>query len=67
MAPHSLLAASNLTSKGKSKHLASLGSLAPNWIAKILIAAAPQMPQLTLKLHAQPGLCLQHNHQQQIP
>src|SRR3984893_12848653 len=25
------------------------------------------MPYLTLKLHAQPGLCLHHNHQQQIP
>src|ERR1039457_3071982 len=67
MAPHSLFAASNMTSKGKSKHSASLGSLAPNWIAKTLLAAAPQMPQLTLKLQAQPGLCLQHNHQQQIP
>src|SRR5436853_7916320 len=29
MAPHSLFAASNMTSKGKSKHSASLGSLAP--------------------------------------
>ena len=38
-----------------------------DWIAKSLPAAAPQMPQLTLKLHAQPGLCLHHNHQQQIP
>src|ERR1700690_3305780 len=47
--------------------LASLGSLAPNWIAKTLLAAAPERPQLTLKLHAQPGLCLQHNHQRQIP
>jgi len=26
-----------------------------------------RMPKLTLKLHAQPGLCLHHNHQQQIP
>src|ERR1700676_1294767 len=34
---------------------------------KSLLAAAPQMPYLTLKLHAQPGLCLHHNHQQQIP
>src|SRR5271166_2408998 len=25
------------------------------------------MPWLTLKPHAQPGLCLHHNHQQQIP
>src|ERR1035437_3314045 len=29
MAPHSLFAASNMTSEGKSKHSASLGSLAP--------------------------------------
>src|SRR5258706_4373659 len=29
MAPHSLFAASNMTSKGKSKHSASLGSVAP--------------------------------------
>src|SRR5260370_37370063 len=29
MATHSLFAASNMTSKGKSKHSASLGSLAP--------------------------------------
>src|SRR5579871_594522 len=29
--------------------------------------ASPQAPWLTLKLHAQPGLCLHHNHRQQIP
>src|ERR1700687_5280306 len=46
-----------------------LGASLPraDWIAQSLLAAAPQMPSLTLKLHAQPGLCLHHNHQQQIP
>ena len=38
-----------------------------DWIAEDLMAAAPQMRKLTLKLHAQPGLRLHHNHQQQIP
>src|SRR6266849_4323848 len=67
MAPHSLFAASNMTSKGKSTHSAQPGLPRADWIAKTPLAAAPQMPLLTLKLHAQPGLCLHHNHQQQIP
>src|SRR4051812_12945501 len=29
-----------------------------------LLATAPQMPSLTLKIHAQPGLCLPHDHQE---
>jgi hypothetical protein len=63
---HSLFAASNMTSKGK-KALGQSRLLRADWIAKSLLAAAPRMPQLTLKLHAEPGLCLHDNHQQQIP
>ena len=49
------------------KALGQSGLPRADWIAKSLLAAAPQMPKLTLKLHAQPGLRLHHNHQQQIP
>src|SRR5450759_4171030 len=52
--PHSLFAASNMTSKGKIA-LGQSGLPSADWIAKSLLAAAPQMPKLTLKLHAQPG------------
>ena len=46
----------------KHKSSALLSSRA-KWIAKSLLAAALPMPWLTLKLHAQPGLCLHHSHQ----
>jgi hypothetical protein len=40
---HSLFAASNMTSKGK-KALGQSGLPRADWIAKSLLAAAPQMP-----------------------
>jgi len=40
-----------MTSKGK-KPLGQSGLPSADWIAKSLLAAAPQMPKLTLKLYA---------------
>jgi hypothetical protein len=48
------------------KALGQIGLPRADWIANTLLAAAPQMPSLTLKLHAQPGLRLHHNHQRQV-
>ena len=48
MAPHSLFAASNMTSKGKSENSASLGSLAP---------IGSQKPFWPSVITAKPAIC----------